>query len=123
MGRKSRGKAKSAENFILDFGRHRGKRLSQVPSDYLNWILSSECSDNTVKWIVRKYLSTSGRYHRKRNIAQIGKGISRCPQRPSSKAENSPKADRPVTTPSRRLVSAGHITGSGSSSTSGKEAV
>ena len=78
---KSHNRLKTLSTFKLGFGRYGGVVLASVPRDYLNWILSSEFrGDAAAQWIVRQY------------IALVGKGISTRPQRPSSKAENSPKA-------------------------------
>mgnify|MGYP001588246841 CR=1 FL=1 len=68
-------------NFRIDFGMYRGRRLSQVPRDYLDWIIA-ECHDKTVVWMVNQYIA----------ICRQGDKGHR-PLRPSSKTENSQKDD------------------------------
>lgn len=43
-------------DFRIDFGRHRGKRLRELPADYLFWVASNECHDRTIQWVARQYL-------------------------------------------------------------------
>jgi uncharacterized protein (DUF3820 family) len=39
-------------------GRHRGRRLDDIPLDYVRW-LASECEDQTANWLARQFLAAT----------------------------------------------------------------
>jgi exodeoxyribonuclease X len=40
----------------VGFGKHRGMRWSEVPKDYLHWILKSDMDDRNVRATAKHYL-------------------------------------------------------------------
>jgi len=40
-----------AENYILDFGKHKGKKLSEVGTSYINWLLANSNDPKVLKAI------------------------------------------------------------------------
>lgn len=38
-----------AKNYVLNFGKHKGKKLTEVPEDYLAWLYGAEKTDEVIK--------------------------------------------------------------------------
>lgn len=38
-----------AKNYVLNFGKHKGKKLTEVPEDYLAWLYGSNKTDEVIK--------------------------------------------------------------------------
>lgn len=38
-----------AKEYVLNFGKHKGKKLSEIPDDYLSWLYNSEKTDEVIK--------------------------------------------------------------------------
>lgn len=38
-----------AQNYVLNFGKHKGKKLTEVPEDYLAWLYGGEKTDEVIK--------------------------------------------------------------------------
>jgi hypothetical protein len=43
------------DNVVIDFGKHKGKPLSEVPAEYLRWVLLEFDKESFGGW-VRKYI-------------------------------------------------------------------
>jgi len=54
--RRRKARKRSLASFVIDFGQYRGKRLDQVPLDYVRW-LATGCHDISVRWIAQQWLS------------------------------------------------------------------
>ena len=37
----------ASEDFVMPWGKHQGKRLASIPSDYLRW-LAENCNDDSI---------------------------------------------------------------------------
>lgn len=40
-----------ADNYTLEFGKHKGKKLKDLPKDYINWMLGNSKDDRMIKMI------------------------------------------------------------------------
>ena len=40
-----------ADNYIIDFGKHKGKKLTEVPKEYLEWMLGNSNNERLIKLI------------------------------------------------------------------------
>ena len=40
-----------ADNYIIDFGKHKGKKLNEVPKEYLEWMLGNTNNERLIKLI------------------------------------------------------------------------
>ena len=38
-----------AKEYVLNFGKHKGKKLSEIPEDYLAWLYNTDKTDETIK--------------------------------------------------------------------------
>ena len=43
----------------VGFGKHRGKRWSEVPADYLQWLVKSDMDDRNVRATAKHYLKAA----------------------------------------------------------------
>lgn len=49
----------SVDNYELQFGKHKGKKLAEVPKDYLQWLLDNTEQSILMKYRIRSVLSKS----------------------------------------------------------------
>lgn len=42
---------------VMPFGKHKGKRLDQVPPDYLAWLVQQDMADAELREAIRKFIS------------------------------------------------------------------
>ena len=40
-----------ADNYVIDFGKHKGKKLNEVPKEYLEWMLGNSNNERLIKLI------------------------------------------------------------------------
>ena len=38
-----------AKEYVLNFGKYKGKKLSEIPEDYLTWLYNTDKTDETIK--------------------------------------------------------------------------
>lgn len=51
---------KTPEGCILWFGKHKGKNITEVPTDYLLWALSTDAIGGGTAWTTINYLKSKG---------------------------------------------------------------
>lgn len=49
-----------AKAYVLGFGKHKGKKLTEVPQSYLDWLFESEKTDATIKQAIKLIYDDKG---------------------------------------------------------------
>lgn len=87
-------KPPAVAGYRLTFGRHKGKLLSEVPGDYLNWVLKADSSDSkSSRWM-----------HDAKQAIRHFRGETRVSAPPRKKRRGKNKSSRAVKTARRALA-------------------
>lgn len=49
-----------AKNYVLTFGKHKDKKLSEVPKNYTDWLLENDKTDETIKEAIKMLYESEG---------------------------------------------------------------
>lgn len=49
-----------ARNYVLTFGKHKDKKLSEVPKNYTDWLLENDKTDETIKEAIKMLYESEG---------------------------------------------------------------
>lgn len=49
-----------AQNYEITFGKHKGKKIKDIPQSYLDWLLESDKADITIKTVVEAFYKGKG---------------------------------------------------------------
>lgn len=49
-----------AQNYEITFGKHKGKKIKDIPQSYLDWLLESDKADITIKTVIETFYKGKG---------------------------------------------------------------
>lgn len=49
-----------AQNYEITFGKHKGKKIKDIPQSYLDWLLESDKADITIKTVIEAFYKGKG---------------------------------------------------------------